>query len=194
MAKSKIVSVNKIDTILKTSNCVEKEVYFGEISVKIKPHIKLTEYSQMIKDIALMIIDVNTGDYDYSYHTFAVQYNIIKYFTNISTVNQDKIFELINCTNIMGEIREYISPSVETITEDANEAIEFIKQMAFKSSPWDEVAEKVNDMLISFENTTSVLKNINGDDITKLFELFGSINQEDIKDMALKQLKNNGKN
>lgn len=194
MAKSKKVSVNNIDDIIKVSNPTEKEVCFGGVVIKVKPYIKLDEYSQMIKDTALMIFDVGTGEYDYSYSTFSIQYNIIKYFTNISTSNKNKIFELVNCTNILDEISEHISPTVTTITNDVNKAIEFIKQMAFKSSPWDEVAETVNDMLIGLKNTTSVLKDVNGDQIAKLFELFGSINKDDIKDLALKQLKDDGKN
>ena len=84
MAKKEKVTVNGIDKILQQFNNEEYEINFGDIVVKVKPSISLKDYSQMITDITLMVFDLDRGSYKQSYNTFAIDYNIIKYFTNIT--------------------------------------------------------------------------------------------------------------
>lgn len=193
MAKKNKVTINNIDTIIETCNITEHEITYGDITIKVKPSIKLNEYSQMIKDITLMIFDVTTGEYSYDYNTFAVQYQIINYFTNITTTNIAKVFDLVNNTDIMDKISAHIKPTRDVINNDVNNAIDFIKQTAFHSSPWDEVAEMIKGTVDNLQQTTSKLSEVKGEDITKLIGLFGNITQNDIKDIALKKMIADGK-
>lgn len=194
MAKKEKVTVNGIDKILQQFNSEEYEINFGDIVVKVKPSISLKDYSQMITDITLMVFDLDRGSYKQSYNTFAIDYNIIKYFTNITTSNVSKIFDLVTRTDILEKIAVFIRPSREIIAKDAVNAIDYVKNTIFKTSPWDEVANKVSEVLDSIEKTSSQFGDVKAEDVAKVIDLFGSINKDDIKEIALKRKANNGQN
>jgi hypothetical protein len=192
MAKKNRVSINSIDKIIATFDTSECAINYGDITVNVKTAIRLADYSQMIKDVVYMIFDTNTGKYNYEYVSFAVKYQIIKYFTNLSTDNVGKIFDLVNKTDIMQKIDDIIRPSIETIENDAFEAVDFIKQTVYKTSPWDEVAEIAKEMLGKLSASTEKLGAVKDEDLHKIINIFNHISADDIKEMALQKTRENG--
>ena len=192
MAKRSKVSINSIDKIIASFDTTDHEINYGDIAVKIKPSIKLSDYAEMIKDIVLMVFDTKTGKFNYEFSSFAVKYQIVKRFTNFSTDNVGRIFDLVNNTDIMDRLAKIIQPNIATITKDANDAIDFIKQTVYKSSPWDEVADMVKEYLGKLNKSSEALGEVNNEDLNKVIQIFGNITQDDIKNLVFKKMREDG--
>lgn len=187
MAKRDVVTINSIDKILDNTekiSTVTLSTRNEPIEIKVKRTIPFDKYSDMISDIKNMMFDLKEGKYKSNYNTFAIDYNIIKYFTNIKTDNQAKIFELINKTNIIEQISHLIKPSRETIVADVDCTVDFLKRTIFHASPWDSVAEKIDELLSQMDSMANQINGIDKDTLTRGIELLGSVSKNDLKDIA----------
>ena len=186
--------VNINEVVSGIENIVTRTVDINgqKIDIEIKKSISLKEYSKMISDILDMIFDFKSGKY-LAYNTrFAIQYNIIKYFTNIDTKNKERIFDLLNKTEIFHYyIEPEHNPSYYCIEEEVLSAVDFIKQSIFKSNPWNDVAKSIKGFIDKLDKFADKFSDVDNQDIQKGLELISNMTTNDLKDIVLKELKQN---
>ena len=173
MAKKKknTVSITDIEKVTTTNEDVKVvEFINGENSVQImvKQSITLTEYSNMIKDIATMVfIDNGNGNIEYAPYLkrFAVYFEILNYFTNINIpANTNKIWAFINREDIMSKIINAIPKGyMHSMLSDTAAMIDFKKSQ--KRGKFDEILIGVGDIISKIKEKTS---NMNQEDMLEL--------------------------
>ena len=163
MAKAKkITTVN----ILKAMELGENRVLSftcgsgeGAVDVLVKSRLPLLERQSMVEDIADMVFISNEeGDVTYcsGFKKFAIEYEIINYFTNITLpVDSEKAWEFLEKTGIAARVAEVLPEDyiVEVVSE-ANELIEYRKQELLKRSKLDAVLDNIADVVKSVSAKT----------------------------------------
>lgn len=173
MAKKKnnTVSIADIEKAM-PSNTNVKAIEFtnGENSVQIlvKQSISLTEYSNMIKDIATMVfVDTGNGDNEYTPYLkrFAIYFEILNYFTNINIpANTNKIWELINREDIMDKIIDAVPKKyIHSILADSAALIDFKKSQI--RGKFDEILIGISEIISKIKEKTS---NMSQEDLLEL--------------------------
>lgn len=194
MAKAKKVNINEI--VDKADECfnvlIESSNKAETIEVEVKKSIPLNDYSKMMSEILDMIFDFKKGEYHAEYTNFAINYNFIKYFTNVNTSNKAKIFDFICKTDILHKINVLIEPDYAIIVDEVNQAIDFAKRTIFKASPWDSVAHRIDELLSQLDTVANNISGIDKETLEKGINLLGSITKDDIKDMVIKKMEADG--
>lgn len=196
MAKN-IINMTTINKVIKEYTPDVKEIQLTQdVIVKITPTISLEKYGNMISDITAMTLHINksvgNGFYAAHYNTFATEFNLVKYFTNINTSNEEKIFQLVHCSDLISDIINNINIPINTIKNDVEKSIEFTKNLVFKSSPWDSVATRIGDLLENLDNVTTLFNGVDQETIINGMKALGNINEEKIINLA-RQTDVNGK-
>lgn len=124
----------------------------GAVEVLVKPRLPLLERQSMVGDIADMVFISNEeGDVTYcpGFKKFAVEYEIINYFTNITLpVDSEKAWEFLEKTGIAARVADVLPDGyVVEIVTDANELIEYRKQELLKRSKFDAVLDNIADVV-----------------------------------------------
>lgn len=193
MTKKETVNFNDIikdvnDTEIKTLKINDKEYKF-----EFHKSISMDKYKKMMSDILNMIFDFDKGQYLADNTYFAIQYNIIKYYTNINTSSKSRIFDLVSKTNIYDIISGNLNPDIYYIEKEVENAVDFVKQTIFKSSKWDKVAEYLEDFFKHLDDLTEQFKGIDGNALNGLLKTLSDVSKDDLKDMVLQRVKADGK-
>lgn len=193
MTKKETVNFNDIikdvnDTEIKTLKINDKEYKF-----EFHKSISMDKYKKMMSDILNMIFDFDKGQYLADNTCFAIQYNIIKYYTNINTSSKSRIFDLVSKTNIYEVISWDLKSDIYYIEKEVENAVDFVKQTIFKSSKWDKVAEYLEDLFKQLNDLTEQFKGIDGNALNGLLKTLSDVSKDDLKDMVLQRVKADGK-
>ena len=121
------------------------------VQIQVKSRISLVERMSMVSDIVNMVF-IKNGDGKYTYHPalrrFAYDYAIVNYFTSIDLPKTtEKSWEFLRKTNIASEIvRALNCDTISEILTEANEAIEYQKQLMLKETKLDAVLDNILDI------------------------------------------------
>ena len=156
MAKAKKITTANI---LKAMELGENRVFSftcgsgeGAVDVLVKPRLLLFERQSMVEDIVDMVFISNeegTATYCPGFKKFAIEYEIINYFTNITLpVDSEKAWEFLEKSGIAARVADVLPDGyiVEIVTE-ANELIEYRKQELLKRSKLDAVLDNISDVV-----------------------------------------------
>lgn len=192
MANKETVNFNDIIKDINSTEIKTLRIQGKDYKFEFYKSIPMDKYKKMMSDILNMIFDFKKGQY-LSHNTyFAVQYNIIKYYTNINTSNKARIFDLVSKTNIYDIISGNLEPDIYYIEKEVESAVDFVKQTIFKSSKWDKAAEYIEDFFKQLDNIAEQFKNVDGDDLAKALNNLANISNDDVKDMVLQKVKKDG--
>lgn len=133
-----------IDAKTTMITCGTKE---NTIEIPVKTRLSISQRATMISDIADMVFitDEDNTRYCPAFKKFAIEYNIVSYFTDVLLPSDsDKACHFLEQSGLANRIvhalpEEYIN----AIIDEANEFIEYRKQELLKKSKLDDILDKV---------------------------------------------------
>lgn len=172
MAKKKVkTAVGSILELYKKAP--DKQITFGagdsEIVVNVKQTLTLAKRREMIETIAGMVFLQSEENQKMQYcpyfRKFAIDYNIISYFTDIAlTDSAESIYTFITYTDIINKILDIVGGNyIQDIVREANDMIEFKKATILKENKLDDIMSSVANF-ITFAKTK--LEELDVDSIT----------------------------
>lgn len=119
--------------------------------IPINPRISLMERTKMVSDIVDMVFisDENGTRYCPAFQTFAIEYNIVNYFTDVSLpADPNKASKFLEMTNLANRITQLLPDDyVEDITSAIVDAIEYRKQEILKETKLDSLIGNVLNLI-----------------------------------------------
>lgn len=153
MAKTKAKKITATNiTIATKREPTPISIVYGDgddaIVVPVKSYISLTERMSMVRDIAEMaFVAGDDGEIEYvpSIRKFAIDYEIVNYFTDIALPSStDAIWRFFEATGIAQDIANALPCGyIADIIGEADELIEYRKQALLKKSKLDGVLDSV---------------------------------------------------
>ena len=140
MAKKTKIKASAIAKAMSLAEIKNTIISFGTgediIDVSVKRHLSVSERAMMINDILNIVFPTEGDDAKYyaAFKKFAIDYNIVVYFTDISLpLDTDRASKFIDESGIVNKIADSIGYEyVADIIADATEAIEYRKQELLK--------------------------------------------------------------
>lgn len=128
------------------------------IEIAVKTHLSVSERAMMVSDIVNMVFitDENGSRYCPAFKKFAIEYNIVNYFTDVALPSDtDKACKFLENSGLANRIVNALPDgyAIEIITE-ATEAIEYRKQELLKKSKFDDLIENVLGVVKTLSATT----------------------------------------
>lgn len=143
------------DTNIVTISCGTRE---NTIEIPIKAHLSISERAAMVSDITNMVFiaDDNETRYCPAFRKFAIDYNIVTHFTNVSLpADSNKVCKFLEKSDLANRIVNTLPYGyVMEIIADANEAIEYRKQELLKRSKFDDLLTGVLDIVQALRDKT----------------------------------------
>ena len=169
MAKKSIITSSSIEKAI--DGAVEKTMIMtvgdGEnaVEVPVKTRLSLSERADMVEDIVSMVF--RSDKFAPYFKRFAMDYNLITYFTDIKLPNNaERIYQFICDTGISQRIAEIVGLDyIGDIMREANELIEYRKATMVRRSKIDDVLSAITDVIKSLKEKTD------GMDINQLVEM-----------------------
>lgn len=144
-----------IDTETTTIACGVKD---DMVEIPVKTHISVTERAMMVSDIVNMVFitDEVGARYCPAFKRFAIEYNIVSYFTGVSLpTDSNKACKFLEQSGLASRIAQALPDEYITgIINDANEAIEYRKQELLKKSKLDELLDRVLGIIQTLSDKT----------------------------------------
>lgn len=135
-AITKAMNLHEEKTIALTIGCGDME-----IELRVKARLSLAERAKMISDIVDMVFvdDENGTRYCPAFKTFAIEYNIVNYFTNVALpADPNKANKFLEMTELAHQVIQLFPDDyIGHIISDSIEAIEHRKQEILKESKLD---------------------------------------------------------
>lgn len=180
---SQRIGSKTIDEIIQENTRGEDVVHLSmdnkDIEVIVKPLISYQDRCQMVNDIANMCYD-EAGEYHPEFFSIAFQYNLLKYFTNITVEIEDsvnKIHTLCECTNIIHKVASVCN--TKALDSDAREIIKWRNQKELYSSAWDSVALSLSSLLDKLADNMEQMENVDQNDAKKFMDSINTLSKMD---------------
>lgn len=153
------------------------------IEIAVKTRLTLTEKAHMMQDILNYVFIRNENDevtYCAAFKRFACDYAIVQYFSNVQMgTDIKKIHDMLEQTGITSLIASVVGKEyIDELINAANETIEHKKMMLANRSKFDEVLERVLDIVKIFKDKTENL------DLSQVMELIQEYVPEFKDDLA----------
>lgn len=133
-----------VDTNTITIACGMRE---NTIEIPVKARLSVTERAMVVSDIVNMVFitDENGARYCPAFKKFAIEYNIVTYFTDVALPSDsNKACKFLEQSGLANRIAQSLPDGyVVGIIADANEAIEYRKQELLKRSKLDDLLDGV---------------------------------------------------
>lgn len=128
------------------------------VEIPVKTHLSVSERAMMVSDITNMVFiaDENGTRYCPAFKKFAIEYNIVAYFTDVTLPSDsNKACKFLEQSGLADRIVRVLPDGyvVEIVTE-ANEAIEYHKQELLKRSKLDELIDGILGVVQALSDKT----------------------------------------
>lgn len=144
-----------IDTETATITCGMKD---DTVEIPVKTRISITERAMMVSDIVNMVFITDEAGTRYcpAFKKFAIEYNIVTYFTGVSLpTDSNKACKFLEQSGLASKIAQTLPDEyIVGIINDANEAIEYHKQELLKKSKLDELLGRVLGIVQTLSDKT----------------------------------------
>ena len=144
-----------VDTNTITIACGMRE---NTIEIPVKARLSVTERAMMVSDIVNMIFiaDENGARYCPAFKKFAIEYNIVTYFTDVALPSDsNKACKFLEQSGLANRIAQSLPDGyVVGIISDANEEIEYRKQELLKRSKLDDILDGVLGVVQALSDKT----------------------------------------
>lgn len=128
------------------------------VEIPVKTHLSVSERAMMISDITNMVFvtDDNETRYYPAFKKFAIEYNIVSYFTEVSLPSDsNKACKFLEQSGLANRIAQALPEGyVVDIIGDANEAIEYRKQELLKKNKLDDLLDGVLGVVQALRDKT----------------------------------------
>lgn len=181
---------NKITTetlfkITASKRLQEKVIAFDidgseQIEVIINPNITLEERVSAITEAIEIVVD-EQGIYSPFLKCFAVNYALLRLYSNIELNDPETIFKLTYSTEIIKAIENAVPEfEVKAIKEEIEAGINFKLQSVLKSSKWDDIADGIYTIINKANNELESLKDVDAAQVMEVIEKLKGIKEDKI--------------
>lgn len=144
-----------VDASVITITCGTRE---DTIEIPVKTHLSVSERAMMVSDITNMVFltDENGTRYCPAFKKFAIEYNIVTYFTDVTLPSDsNKACKFLEQSGLAHRIAQSLPDGyIVEIIADANEAIEYRKQELLKKSKLDDLLDRVLGVIQTLSDKT----------------------------------------
>lgn len=173
-AKNRRISINAMDSIMKTQYENITTECWNEIDITIKRTISLGDMLSFVNDVVVSCFQDN-GEFMPEVLDFAIRSNIILKYSNVSLPdNLEHRYAILYCTDIVNFIRGYTDQEqVDEIINAIHRKVDYLCNTNVRA-----IQSKLNELISSFDNlqskTADVFNNISSDDVAKLASVLSS--------------------
>lgn len=183
MAKTKKISINAFDKIMKENHTPTETFEWNGVEVIVKKTLSFKEVLEFVDSVVKSCFSVEDGAYIPEAKDFAVKTCILEKYANFTLPNNvEHKYELIYCTNAIDEVLHRVNyQQFNEILAAINAKITHLAQANIEA-----VNKQMTELYSAFDNLQKQLEamfsGINPDDFTKLLGAFGdgTINEEKI--------------
>ena len=144
-----------VDASVITITCGTRE---DTIEIPVKTHLSVSERAMMVSDITNMVFltDENGTRYCPAFKKFAIEYNIVTYFTDVTLPSDsNKACKFLEHSGLAHRIAQSLPDGyIVEIIADVNEAIEYRKQELLKKSKLDDLLDRVLGVIQTLSDKT----------------------------------------
>lgn len=173
-AKNRRISINAMDSIMKTQYENITTECWNEIDITIKRTISLGDMLSFVNDVVVSCFQDN-GEFMPEVLDFAIRSNIILKYSNVSLPdNLEHRYAILYCTDIVNFIRGYADQEqVDEIINAIHRKVDYLCNTNVRA-----IQSKLNELISAFDNlqskTADVFNNISSDDVAKLASVLSS--------------------
>lgn len=172
--KNRRISINAMDSIMKTQyeNIVTE--CWNEIDITIKRTISLGDMLSFVNDVVASCFQDN-GEFMPEVLDFAIRSNIILKYSNVSLPDKlEHRYAILYCTDIVNFVRGYADQEqVDEIINAIHQKVDYLCNTNVRA-----IQSKLNELISAFDNlqskTADVFNNISSEDVAKLASVLSS--------------------
>ena len=172
--KNRRISINAMDSIMKTQYENITTECWNEIDITIKRTVSLGDMLSFVNDVVASCFQDN-GEFMPEVLDFAIRSNIILKYSNVSLPdNLEHRYAILYCTDIVNFIRGHADQEqVDEIINAIHRKVDYLCNTNVRA-----IQSKLNELISSFDNlqskTADVFNNISSDDVAKLASVLSS--------------------
>lgn len=172
--KNRRISINAMDSIMKTQYENITTECWNEIDITIKRTISLGDMLSFVNDVVASCFQDN-GEFMPEVLDFAIRSNIILKYSNVSLPdNLEHRYAILYCTDIVNFIRGHAGQEqVDEIINAIHRKVDYLCNTNVRA-----IQSKLNELISAFDNlqskTADVFNNISSDDVAKLASILSS--------------------
>lgn len=172
--KNRRISINAMDSIMKTQYENITTECWNEIDITIKRTISLGDMLSFVNDVVASCFQDN-GEFMPKVLDFAIRSNIILKYSNVSLPdNLEHRYAILYCTDIVNFIRGHADQEqVDEIINAIHRKVDYLCNTNVRA-----IQSKLNELISAFDNlqskTADVFNNISSDDVAKLASILSS--------------------
>ena len=172
--KNRRISINAMDSIMKTQYENITAECWNEIDITIKRTISLGDMLSFVNDVVASCFQDN-GEFMPEVLDFAIRSNIILKYSNVSLPdNLEHRYAILYCTDIVNFIRGHADQEqVDEIINAIHRKVDYLCNTNVCA-----IQSKLNELISAFDNlqskTADVFNNISSDDVAKLASVLSS--------------------
>lgn len=188
--------ISEIKNLIKESKVEDKSIEYtygdSKLTITIKPHLTLSEYSNLVSTIAESVFTTDKyGAIKYNPYLTRVAeaYAVLVYYTNLTEkIDAELVWELCTRTDLIDKVVEQIDQKELSMAYyDARELIQFKKEESYKKSG---LAGALENLLKTINE--KVLEEIDWSSVKSVIEKLGKLPEIDSADLV-KEILNNRK-
>lgn len=177
MAKTKKISINAMDKVVKSSHTPFTEIEWNGLNVTVKYTLTFKEMLEFVDSVTKTCFTSSTNTYMPEAKGFAIKSNILEKYTNFTLPNNlEHRYEMIYCTNIIDTVLEHIN--TQQYSEIINAIDDKIENIAQANIEY--MNKQFAELYTAFENFQKHTE-----------EMFNGINSDKVMDV-MKTLINDG--
>lgn len=172
--KNRRISINAMDSIMKTQYENINTECWNEIDITIKRTISLGDMLSFVNDVVASCFQDN-GEFMPEVLDFAIRSNIILKYSNVSLPdNLEHRYAILYCTDIVNFVRGYADQEqVDEIINAIHQKVDYLCNTNVRA-----IQSKLNELISAFDNlqskTADVFNNISSEDVAKLASVLSS--------------------
>ena len=172
--KNRRISINAMDSIMKTQYENITTECWNEIDITIKRTVSLGDMLSFVNDVVASCFQDN-GEFMPEVLDFAIRSNIILKYSNVSLPdNLEHRYAILYCTDIVNFIRGHADQEqVDEIINVIHRKVDYLCNTNVRA-----IQSKLNELISAFDNlqskTDDVFHNISSDDVAKLASVLSS--------------------
>lgn len=189
--KNRRISINAMDSIMKTQYENITTECWNEIDITIKRTISLGDMLSFVNDVVASCFQ-GSGEFMPEVLDFAIRSNIILKYSNVSLPdNLEHRYAILYCTDIVNFVRGHADQEqVDEIINAIRRKVDYLCNTNVRA-----IQSKLNELISAFDNlqskTADVFNNISSDDVAKLASVLssGELSEEKIVSAYMDRVK-----
>ena len=161
--KSTRISAKQVVNAIGVQNLSIREITIGEgdeaLNVSVVPFLSFAQQVSFINDVIDMCFtdnDDGTENYAPEFEQFALEYNVVAYFTNIELPKDvEDMWHFLHTTSVASVVWDVLSPAVQNEIRNAvRQGIDHRKERIAKTTKFDKIIESLGGVMTAIKAKT----------------------------------------